>query len=200
MERGHQTIVDTLAKLTAPEGRISGWVDHLAAVAWADHITVRRSTGVTPFRLVFAQECLLPVDLALETWRIVDWESIADAENPRAELLALQARQLEQRPEDLAAAAERQQQSRESNCEHHDKNRRRRPDTQEILLGDWVLLHDTKLDHSHSHTLSNRWTGPYEVVDATRKEDRGTYKLAELDGTKLEGFYAGDRVKKFVRR
>jgi hypothetical protein len=34
-------------------------------------------------------------------------------------------------------------------------------------------------------------------VDVTKKEDRGTYRLAELDGTELEGFDAGDRVKKF---
>jgi hypothetical protein len=37
-------------------------------------------------------------------------------------------------------------------------------------------------------------------VDVTKKENRGTYRLAELDGTELEGVYAGDRVKKFVRR
>jgi hypothetical protein len=83
-----------------------------------------------------------------------------------------------------------------------DKHRRRWPerDNHTIGLGDWVLLHDTKLEHSHSHKLSERWTGPYRVIDVTRKEDRGTYRLAELDGTELEGFYAGDRVKKFVRR
>jgi hypothetical protein len=58
VERGHQNIVDALAKLTAPS-RIGNWVDHLAAV----RITVRRTTGMSPFRVVFAQECLLPVDV-----------------------------------------------------------------------------------------------------------------------------------------
>lgn len=34
----------------------------------------------------------------------------------------------------------------------------------------------------------------------TRKEDRGTHRLAGLDGNKLDRFSARDRIKKFVRR
>jgi hypothetical protein len=57
-----------------------------------------------------------------------------------------------------------------------------------------------KLDTSHSHKLSDQWSGPYKVTNASRKEDRGTYKLAKLDATELEGIFLGDRVKKFVTR
>ena len=42
VERGHQNIVDALAKLTAPSGRPGSWPTHLAAISWADHITIRR--------------------------------------------------------------------------------------------------------------------------------------------------------------
>ena len=110
------------------------------------------------------------------------------ATNPRAQLLALRARQLERHPEDLAQASEAQQRSWESNCAYHDRNLHRPPQSHHISLGDWVLLHDTKLDDSHSHKLSERWNGPYLVVDALRKDDRGTYWLAELHGTELDGF------------
>ena len=61
VERGHQNIVDALAKLMAPSGKPGNWPVHLAAVSWADRITVRKSTGLTPYRVVFGQECLLPV-------------------------------------------------------------------------------------------------------------------------------------------
>ena len=116
--------------------------------------------------------------------------------------MALRARQLERRPEDIARAAEAQRKSREANREYFDKHRRQRPNTEnhEIGLGDLVLLHDTRLDGSHSHKLSDRWIGPYKVTDASRKGDRGTYKLAELDGAALEGYFSGDRLKKFVAR
>ena len=102
------------------------------------------------------------------------------AGNKRSELLVLRARQLERRPEDIEKAAEAQLMSREANREYFDKNRRHRPEGEnhELRGGDLVLLHDMKLDMSHSHKLSNRWSGPYRIADATKKEDRGTYRLA----------------------
>ena len=106
VERGNQNIVDALAKLTAPSGKPGNLPAHLAAVSWADRITVRKSTGMTPYRVVFGQECLLPVEIAMESWRVVDWLRVERAGNKRAELLALRARQLERRPEDIEKAAE----------------------------------------------------------------------------------------------
>lgn len=61
---------------------------------------------MTPFRVVFGQECVLPVELAMESWRVVEWWRVEKAENPRSELLVQRARQLERRPEDLENAAE----------------------------------------------------------------------------------------------
>ena len=49
VERGHQNIVDALAKLTAPSGKTGNWPAQLAAVSWADRITVRKSKGMTPY-------------------------------------------------------------------------------------------------------------------------------------------------------
>ena len=69
-----------------------------------------------------------------------------------------------------------------------------------ISAGDLILLHDTRIDRSHLHQLSDRWIEPYKVTDATKKDDSGTYKLAELDGTELEGIFSGDHIKKFTIR
>ena len=68
VERGHHNILDAPVKLTAPSGKPGNWPAHLAAVSWADRITVRKSTGMTPYRVVFGQECLLPVEIAMESW------------------------------------------------------------------------------------------------------------------------------------
>ena len=136
----------------------------------------------------------------IESWRMLDWLRVERAGNKRAKWLVLRSRQLERRPEDIEKAAEAQRKSREANREYFDQNRRHRPDGEnhELRGGDLVLLHDTKLDTSHSHKLSNRWSGPYRIADATKKGDRGTYRLAELDGTMLEGHFSGDRVKRFI--
>ena len=111
VEREHQNIVDALAKLTAPWGKPGNWPTHLASVSWADRIMVRKSTGMTTYQVLFGQECLLPVEIAMESWRVVDWLPLERAGNRRAELLALRARQLERRPEDIEKAAEAQRKS-----------------------------------------------------------------------------------------
>ena len=142
------------------------------------------------------------MEIAMESCRVVNWLHMERAGNRRAELQALHARQLKRRPEDIEKAAEAQRKSREANREYFDKHRRHRPEgeNRELRDGDLVLLHDTKLDSSHSHKLSNRWSGPYRIADTTKKGDRGTYRLAELDGTMLEGYFSGDRVKRFIVR
>ena len=55
-----------------------------------------------------------------------------------------------------------------------------------------------KLDLSHSQKLLNQWSGRYWIADTTKKGDTGTYRLVELDGTILEGYFSGDRVKRFI--
>ena len=92
VERGHQNIVDVLVNLMAPSGKPGNWPSHLAAVSWADRITVRKSTGMTPYRVVFGQECFLPVEIAMEIWRAVDSLRVERGRNKRAQLLALRAR------------------------------------------------------------------------------------------------------------
>ena len=200
IERGHQNIVDALAKIMS--GSIGLWTDHLPGVMWVDRITVRRSTGTTPYGVAFGQDCLLPLDVEEGTWAVMDWRSIEISENPTAELLAVGARQLERRAEDLAEAAQIQRKSREANKAYFDSHRRHRPEKPHttIELWDHVLLHYTWLDQSHSHKLHDRWIGPYRVTGVSRKKERGTYQLAELDGVVLQGYFPGDRLKKFTAR
>ncbi|KAF8448101.1 hypothetical protein BDZ91DRAFT_669828, partial [Kalaharituber pfeilii] len=65
VERGHQSIIDALAKL----GKI--WVRHLPAVLFFFFISVFAvSTRYAPYRLVFGQDCVLPIELSAKTWAI----------------------------------------------------------------------------------------------------------------------------------
>jgi hypothetical protein len=155
---------------------------------------------MTPFPVVFRQEYLLLVELSHESWRVVDWQQIQRSGDPRAEFLAMRARQLERRPDDTQHTAKAQKKSRESNQEYFDKLLWQSPRNHEIRNGDHVLLHDTKVEASLSHKLSDRWTGNYKVTNVIRKGNRGTCRLAKLDGTKLDGFYTGDRPKRSTER
>ena len=51
---------------------------------------------------------------------------------------------------------------------------------------------------SQNRKLSYKWLGPYRVRKAI--PEKGTYILEEFDGTQLTSTYAGNRLKKFVKR
>ena len=186
IERGHQPIVDALAKLGKK------WVANLALVIWADRITTRASTGYSPFRLVFGQDCVLPVELTAYSWAYINWINVKTT----AELLAARAKQLERKEIEVQNALENIRANRIANKRRFDKNRRIRKEKLEI--GDMVLLHNTSFEKQWSKKLDNRWLGPYKIRQI--KEDCGTYLLNELDGTQLKGTYAGDRIRQFFPR
>jgi len=96
VERSHQQIVDGLAKL-GPK-----WVKNLPLVLWADRLTTRASMGFTPHRLVFKQDCVLPMELTAASLATGNWNQV----KIRAELLAARARQLQRKEEDVREAQE----------------------------------------------------------------------------------------------
>ena len=193
VERGHHPIADALSKLTACFGEHKEmWIDHLPAVLWADRITTRRTTGYAPFRLMFGQDAVLPVELDNLTWNTTHWQEIEDTSS----LLAARARQLERRQEDIGRAVGRLRESREANKRYFDEMARLR--VEELQLGNLVLMHETRIEQTHSAKLEARWRGPYRIAE--RAEKLGTYKLEELDGTPLTGWTDGSRLKKFFVR
>jgi hypothetical protein len=80
VERGHQTIINALAKYCAAEHK-KDWTRYLPLALWADRITVRRSTGYSAFELVYGRECLMPIQLAINSWNVIDWNSIQNRED-----------------------------------------------------------------------------------------------------------------------
>jgi transposase InsO family protein len=193
VERGHKQLVDGLSKVCSRSP--AKWPNYLNAMLWADRTTVRKSTQYTPFQLIYGRQCLLPIELQLSTWQMLhDTKTV-----PRtpAELLALRVHQLTAHKSDVDAAVENLKKSRLANKTWFDKNKRLRPETAPINKGDLVLLHDTRLDNQHTDKLADRWGGPYLVK---RVLDGGAYVLTELDGSRLEGSYAGNRLKRYWAR
>lgn len=185
VERGHKQLVDALAKLGKQ------WRRNLDAVLWADRVTTRKSTGFSPFRLIYGEDCVLPVELSAQTWAVIDWNRVNSIEK----LLAARARLLQRRDEDIKKAQEAVRASREKNKAWFDKNKPIRKD--KLVVGDWVLVHNTQLEKQWSKKLDNRWLGPYKIRSVS---DKGTYLLQEPDGTHLTSVFAGERVKRFYPR
>ena len=53
---------------------------------------VRRSTGYSAFKPIYSRECLLPIQLAFNSWNIIDWKAVQD----RKDLIMVRMKQLDE--------------------------------------------------------------------------------------------------------
>ena len=108
----------------------------------------------------------------------------------------MRARQLQRRDDDLEEATLHLQRMRLDGKERHDEKNGIRHE--ELAPVDIVLLHNTRREKDMSCKLAFKWLGPYRIYNSVK--DKGTYMLEELDGSRLAGTFAGDRLKKFHPR
>src|SRR5664279_3080142 len=141
----------------------SSWVDELPVVLWSIRTTPNRSTGYTPFFLVYGAEAVLPSDVFHDSPRVVAY---VETENDAARQDSLDA--LEE-VRDLAASrsAIYQQGLRRSHS--------RRVRSRTFQEGDLVLRLIQKKDGMHK--LSPPWEGPFVV---RKNLNNGSYYLIDI--------------------
>jgi hypothetical protein len=171
-ERGHDSIVNSLAKYSKRPG---DWVEHLPLALWADRISVRRSTGCSAFELVYRRDCILPVELSVTSWSLIDWDNIKDHED----LILARMQQLDEQTLELSQAVESLRNSRKANKAYFDHNSAKFKTDKPLRIA----------------KLEDRWLGPYRIREVAASSM--FYLLEELDGTPLAATFAGDRLKKF---
>src|SRR5438552_28145 len=144
---------------------------------------------MTPSRVLFGHKQVLPIKLYIPTWQVLPWHTVRST----GDLLALRARQLERRNEDLREAVDRVRRHRLGNKEYFDDTKRVRTD--ELEAGDMVLLYDSQRaqDMSRSTKLLSRWLGPYRIRAA--HADKGWYMLKELDSIPFRNQTPGNRLR-----
>ncbi|KZV84046.1 hypothetical protein EXIGLDRAFT_563684, partial [Exidia glandulosa HHB12029] len=97
IESKHYTVRESLVRLCDGEEQLAKWYRYIHLVFWAERSTVRRSIGLSPYYVAHGVEPIMPFDLAEATY-LVDFPF---RRLSTAELIALRARQLEKREEDL---------------------------------------------------------------------------------------------------
>jgi hypothetical protein len=135
---------------------------------WSLRITPSRTTGFTPFFLVYGMEVVLPTDLEYRSRRVRGYDVGINLRAREDSLDELD----EARSVALMLSARYQQALR---CYQARKIRRR-----EFNEGDLVLR--LRQDNRGRHKLSPPWEGLYVVVKVLKP---GTYKLANEDGEEL---------------
>ncbi|OAV84806.1 hypothetical protein PTTG_31043, partial [Puccinia triticina 1-1 BBBD Race 1] len=113
----------------------------LPLVLFADRISTKRTTGYSPYELIFGQRAALPIDLDIESYLGVDWEEVRDT----TDLLVARSKQLERSEDSRRLAYKRMMNSREESVRYwQEKNfgKFRHP----LQSGDLVLAYNRSLE------------------------------------------------------
>lgn len=132
VERGHQPVVNGLAKHAATTG--TRWIDALPAMLWADRTTVKSTTGMTPVQVIYGAEHILPIEIDVYSWRTISWNNVKSTED----LLAARCAQLDRRDKALEEVLLCVRRQCEANKEPYDDAHRIQD--KEFKVGDFVLL------------------------------------------------------------
>ena len=193
VERGHYNIREALVKLC--DGDLSRWPSMVDAACHADRITVRRSTGYSPYFLLHGVHPLLPGDLADATFMVSKYRPGM----PTAKLIEARTQQLLRLPKDLAKARSVLKQSRFRSKEQFERKYARRIQEEGFQPGTSVLIRNNPIENSVSieRKTANRYMGPYLIE---RQTQGGSYILTEMDGSLLRHHVAAFRLVPYIQQ
>jgi hypothetical protein len=118
-------------------------------------------------------EPLLPFDLAEATYMVPLQSAMSTTK-----LIALQARQLQKRPEDLDTIRDHVIKARFTSICQFKKEYANMIRTYQFAPGDLVLVRNSRVEASLDWKTKPQWIGPMVIVQQTT---HGAYILAELD-------------------
>ena len=146
VERFNRTLLMMLAMFAGKNQ--DDWDDLLPAVMMAYRSSVHESTGFSPYRLMFGEECTLPMDIGLPRDQLDTSESITS-------LYALWVRD---------ALEETYDQVRQHSGQAVQRQKRlydRRAVKRDFVVGDWVMRYYSP---AKKCKLDSPWIGPYLIV------------------------------------
>jgi hypothetical protein len=174
VERKHFDVRHSITK--AAEGFKGDALGVIHSVFWAERVTIKKSTGMSPFYMVHGVEPVMPFDIAEATYlapEVQPWMTTED-------LIALRARQLQKRPEDLALIETRIKKARFQSVQQFRDKFKNTIKAYVFPVGAIVLVRNTGIEKSLNRKSKPRYLGPFVVV---RRHSGGAYALAELDGS-----------------
>jgi hypothetical protein len=217
VERGHSTLKNVMAKWCAEN--MTKWPEVLTHAAYAENVTIKRTTGMTPNMLWFGREANFPIESIIKTWGrvgkdltmeeiisrfdsskdVITEEEIVKAINQSEltseDLIAIHAKQIAQQDEALDEVVDKVVQSRMKDKKRWDAQRYIRDCP--LQIGYLVIEYNSARESTWSKKLECRWRGPFRIKDVF---GNGTYRVAELDGAKSAQIVSGSRLRKFLLR
>jgi hypothetical protein len=191
VERNHQPLVDALYKCT---GDAKGnWPKFLKAVLFAMQVTTSRTTGFSPYYLLYGVHPVFCYDITEITWQTLDWHKVRTHED----LLAIHTLQLSRREPKLEEASRKLRETWRRAIEDLHKHHHFMFDFADFEEGMCVWLREPKLDEIKGDKEKWTYSGPYIIH---QKHDRDSFVLRELSGAVLKGHVNIRRLRLFYYR
>jgi hypothetical protein len=160
-----------------PRGK---WPDQLIKVVWSHNTTTSRSTGFTPFKLLFGDEAITPEEAKTGSIRVVASAELNSEADHSVEKDALEGIRLQ------AVENINKYQAKTS------KWRDRKVRLKNIEPGHLVLRRVANPDTVGK--LQLKWEGPFLVVSSSRP---GSYRLKDMDGNDIPRSWNADELRRY---
>jgi hypothetical protein len=175
VERANDIIMTGIMKLIfiQPRGK---WPDELIKEVWSHNTTVSRSTGFTPFKLLFGDEAITPEEAKRGSIRTTaSAEDKADYQTTKDTI-----------EETRHLAIEHINKYQADTIRWHDRKVR----LKNIKLGHLVFRRVANPDTVGK--LQLKWEGPFLVVSSSRP---GSYRLKDMDGNDIPRSWNADELR-----
>jgi hypothetical protein len=177
VERANGIIMTGIMKLifNQPTGK---WPDELIKVVWSHNTTTSRSTGFTPFKLLFGDESITPEEAKTGSIRtIASAEDEADYQVTKDTIEGTRLQEIEHINKYQAKTV---------------KWRDRKVRLKNIRLGHLVLRRVANPDTLGK--LQLKWEGPFLVVSSSRP---GSYRLKDMDSNDIPRSWNADELRRY---
>ena len=194
IERGHRTWINSIWKLC--QNTKEKWSKWFYPALWADRVTTRKSTGFSPYYLLYGKPHLFPYNIREETWYTIDWHGIRSTRD----LLAVRALQIGKLRLDRRVASKRNITNRINAAKDYAIRNAGRLVSGNYKPRELVLVAmkgPGVVRGNNTAKSEDTWAGPFRIV---RKHHSGSYQLEELNGAILKGSVAARHLKPFYTR
>ena len=170
VERCNRTIINLLKALE--ENEKGDWKSHLPKIAFAYNSTINKTTGFTPFYLMFGRESILPIDSMFAE----EFVSTSKNKSHREFVEKWQSSMKEA----YELANKKIVKAAEYNKKYYDKNRKVRE--VEIVVGDKVLVRNMR-EKGGTGKLRSHWErNLFQVVE--KRDEFPVYKVKNVNKSK----------------
>ena len=186
VESKHFDVREAIVK-ACKNGDPKSWQTVVSQVLWAERVTIRKSTGYSPYYLAYGVHPILPFDIVEATFLAPKQDFGISTED----LVALRARQLQKRPEDIQRMRDIVTETRLKYIRQFERQHRGRIINFDHQPGALVLIRNSLIEEALNRKTQARYYGPVVVV---RKTKGNSYVIAELDGAQSQQHVAGFRL------